>query len=70
MSIRVLEPLRSGQWYLMSSASWCEVKPIPVHVMIGRRTNARGGLAGTATGNGINTIFPLSLFDDDERRIL
>ena len=43
---------------------------MPVHSIIGRRTSARAGLAGTATGNAIKTTFPLSLFDEEERRIL
>lgn len=47
-----------------------EVKPMPVHVMIGRRIRACGGVAGIAAGSGINTTFPLSSRALEERRIL
>lgn len=69
ISIRVLEPLRSRSSYLYSSPSWNEVKPIPVHVITGRRIRAGGGLASMTTG-GATKAFPMSPLEEEERRIL
>lgn len=70
MSTRVLDPLRSGSSYLYSSPSWNDVKPMPVHVMIGRRIFACGGVTGMTAGSGIKTTFPLSSLAEEQKRNL
>lgn len=69
MSTRVLDPLLAGPSHLISSSPSIDVKPMPVHVITGLRITARGGSIGpSASGN--MTTFPLSSFEEVERRIL